>query len=688
MKKLFLFALIALSSVDIVCTEVFATPNFSVPLIQKTYEQVNIRIDAKTSKIALDENARSNIEQKKADLGEILKAIDSAFIKKDKTSFQVQVKLFRLRFKETMESIQSWQLDRVIVNTHKNIPSNPQESNNTDITYYADRFEWGRTANGNSFSQAYFSAATCQVELNSLAQIMRNGTSLIVKINDRPNCTKYPRLTDLTTTGFRILWNISSGKIPGSIHPLGPVWKNYVKKTIPTDTFTSLGITLDANIPNTYLQNETLHISGTELLGKDFTILYMKSPSWKDITLGMKKWWDGTFAYNFPLEEAWIYELILASGLGFKTSTFLEINVLKDVVFAAKKYTSPRDIPKQIEKLDIERIELPDFTAFYIIHMPSSDFHTLTIRTDTETFVYRGFESIAMRALTLESLNTNNPVSIEITSQKSSTTFSHDTYTEPLIIFKKTMLLSPGFREEKNENISIEDVKGNLVVRWIIKKWKQVKSDIIITLPDGNVEKYTFDKQAIDTDGYMKRGIVFEQTIPLKQNGVHMIEVNYSNGFAAYNGPLTKGEVLALLPSISDSTEKNIDEDDSLIINQESLIFINNLRTSLGKKSLVLDDTLNTLATIKAQDMATHNNLSHTDSQGENIGGTAKRNGIKVTGWIGENIAGGNIGFRILLIGLANSWWHRANMLDEWIKMWVGYVIKDGQIYYAQVFGE
>jgi uncharacterized protein YkwD len=118
------------------------------------------------------------------------------------------------------------------------------------------------------------------------------------------------------------------------------------------------------------------------------------------------------------------------------------------------------------------------------------------------------------------------------------------------------------------------------------------------------------------------------------------------------------------------------------------LKFVNALRAKSGKSPLVLDNILTNLATIKANDMAEHNNLSHTDSYGDKISGTAKRNHIQLAGSIGENIAGGNINFKMLLVGLANSGGHRANILDDWKKMGVGYAVKDGQVYYGQVFGE
>ena len=140
-----------------------------------------------------------------------------------------------------------------------------------------------------------------------------------------------------------------------------------------------------------------------------------------------------------------------------------------------------------------------------------------------------------MRGDALKSLDSEKPVSIKIESQESSTSFSHDTYTHPVTIFDKSMTLVSGHKEEKNENIVIAEENSNLVVRGIVSKGKNVKSDILLTLPNGNVERYTFDVSSIDTDGYMKREKVFEKIIPLKKKGFYLVEVNYDNGFAAYN---------------------------------------------------------------------------------------------------------------------------------------------------------
>jgi len=680
----FFFSLILLPSV-------FAASSFSHPVLQKVYEQVNLSITQKTDKITLDENSRVIITQKKEQLVGILVAIDNAVKKRDKWTIILQVKLFREKYKETIDYIQNignnpptWDITKVQINIENiKITGTP-----TEITYYADFFEWRNTSNGNVFSQAYYSAARCDIPFNTLLQVGKGTSSIIVKVNDRPNCSKYPNVTDLSKTAFGTVGKLSSGRLQWTFNTLGTVSKSYIKETLPSATFADLWISLSSHIPNTYLKNETFHITGKELLGNDYIILYLKSPSWKELTLGAKKQSDNTFEFNSSLEEIGTYQMVIASWLSFDTSTFLSITVLDDHLFSAKALVSPTKTPEKLESLDVERVELPDLTSEYLFRFSSPSFHTLTISNSKKTVVYRGFSTISIKSDALKSFDLNENVSVEVTSEESSTPFSHDTFTNPVVIFNKIMTLTPGYKEEKNENITVTEENGKLVIHGLIPAWKQIKNEIMLTLPNGNVEQYVFDTVNIDTDGFLKRDKVFEKIIPLEKSGLYLVELNYENGFAAYNGPVIYGDYLPILPNDYDNIHKDISNSDSSIVATESLKFVNNIRSISGKSALSLDSNLTNLAIIKANNMAIHNSLSHTDSYGGKINDTAKRNNIKITGSIGENIAGGNINFRVLLVGLANSGGHRANMLESWTKIGIGYAVKNGQVYYAQVFGE
>lgn len=209
---------------------VYAAPSFSENVLQKAYEQVQYRIDQKVRAVVLDESSKKIIEAKKQNLTNILVSIDTAFRERDKAKLREQVKLFRDSYKEALYFIQNSK------NNQQTSTSADTIGKTTDITYYANFFEGRKTANGNLFSQAFFSAAACNIPFNTLLQVGREGNSVIVKINDRPNCTKHPNITDLTRTAFGAIGKVRDG----TRNILGVVSKNYTKKTLPINTFHEL----------------------------------------------------------------------------------------------------------------------------------------------------------------------------------------------------------------------------------------------------------------------------------------------------------------------------------------------------------------------------------------------------------------------------------------------------------------
>lgn len=102
-----------------------------------------------------------------------------------------------------------------------------------DILYYADMFEGRNTSNGNTFLHEGFSAARCDIPLNTLLQVRYGDSAVLVKANDRPNCTKHPDIVDLTKTAFETLAPLSKGRLAGSFLPLGTIKNNTTK--IPLD---------------------------------------------------------------------------------------------------------------------------------------------------------------------------------------------------------------------------------------------------------------------------------------------------------------------------------------------------------------------------------------------------------------------------------------------------------------------
>lgn len=93
-------------------------------------------------------------------------------------------------------------------------------SQTADVLYYADAFQDFSTSSGDRFSQSAYSAARCEIQLGRLIQVAYGPRSVIVKANDRPNCTKHPDIVDLSTAAFQSLAPLSKGRLAGSFEVL------------------------------------------------------------------------------------------------------------------------------------------------------------------------------------------------------------------------------------------------------------------------------------------------------------------------------------------------------------------------------------------------------------------------------------------------------------------------------------
>ncbi len=163
-------------------------------------------------------------------------------------------------------------------------------------------------------------------------------------------------------------------------------------------------------------------------------------------------------------------------------------------------------------------------------------------------------------------------------------------------------------------------------------------------------------------------------TYTLTEPGVYLIEVNYTSGFAAAIEPIVYGAAFSILPNVYDTTPRSMIISSSQAVSR-ILDAINAIRLEQGLSPVKLDPTLTKLAQYKADDMNTNNYVGHTDSLGETISASARRMGLKLTGRLGENVAGGTVSPLYLQSGLSLSSGHRSNMLGPWSNVGIAVVI-------------
>jgi rare lipoprotein A len=96
-------------------------------------------------------------------------------------------------------------------------------------SFYADKFNGRKTANGEIFSQQKMTAACNVLPLGMWIRVtnLRNGRSIVVKVNDRLHI-RMKRVVDLSKAGARQLGYAGGGLTKVKVEPLG--FKKHVIK--------------------------------------------------------------------------------------------------------------------------------------------------------------------------------------------------------------------------------------------------------------------------------------------------------------------------------------------------------------------------------------------------------------------------------------------------------------------------
>lgn len=678
--------------------------SFSEPKVASVYSKIVRATDKKVAKIrGVSASDRKKISDARANLERAFVAFDAAFGKSSEEKGRAGRVLVRAY--SDLNAIVAASARAAAATTSGQASATAVQSASSaspatvsalsigaDILYYSDDFENSGTSNGDRFSQSAYSAARCGVDLGRLIQVGYGSRSVVVKVNDRPSCSRHPDIVDLSTSAFQTLAPLSKGRLKGSFEVLGQTPAGYRKEPLSTSAFSELGIKLGEKIPNTYLVGETIRVSGQVTDGKEDTVFFLKSPSGKRFSRAMPVT-GGAFTYEAPLLEPGRYDLVIASGMGFSTSKTQSVYVFEDDVFASKKLLSSASVPFVVPELRFVRKESSDLTPMNVLDLPESEKNVLrTVRISqpgAETLVRRSMGDVAFFSEDATRFDASKPVRVTVSVSESSTPFSIDVFGTETSVFSAELPLVSAYATERKEAISATVEGSTLRMRTNLSaNAPALRNEMYLIAPSGNVITQKFPADALGADGYVVRGKKAEFDVSLREDGQYMVEVMYATGFPAFNGPVSHGAgAVPLLSNEYDAVTKDTDSDLSDVV-PNALRFVNAVRKKVGKPALVSDPELQRLAQFKANDMADHNYVGHDDSTGQKITGTAKRAGIAVAGSVGENVAGGSVGTDFLLAGLSLSGGHRANMLGDWSKIGVAAVVKNGLTYYVQVYGE
>lgn len=335
--------------------------------------------------------------------------------------------------KDLIFFLKNIKITQIIQNTNQKLNEFAKSWNTWKLTYYADFFEWRWTSNWDKFSHKYFSAAKCDIPLDTMIQIWSWNRSLLVKANDRPDCKRFPWIVDLTKTAYDILQKNNPVRQAEYV-VLWKVYDDYYKMYLPNDYFSTANISLQWNIANTYLVSQSIHINWFSSNWSREVELNITTPSGKNISL--KKDVEKYFSFSYPLDEPWIYHISF-----WANSPKFKIYSLDDKAFAGKKFIEDTSIEK-LNEVKIVKDPLGKWINSYRLVLKWDNYNMINFSINWKQYFYSWVGDVIIPENVFLNYDTNNWFDITIKSAKTITGFSHDFYTEPVLIYSGKVKIS------------------------------------------------------------------------------------------------------------------------------------------------------------------------------------------------------------------------------------------------------
>ncbi|MBP9779585.1 hypothetical protein KBD33_03100 [Candidatus Gracilibacteria bacterium] len=553
-----------------------------------------------------------------------------------------------------------------------------QSGYSLDATYYSDAFEGSNTANGSLFSQKTHSSAMCDIQLGSYVYVQSGQTGAVVTVNDRPNCSSNHDVIDLSSSVFELFAPLTRGRIPDVQTTLiGNNPTSISKKTFDTTSFFKFSILLSKKLSNTYLAGDSIIIEGKVVDKKEYVMVYLQSEKDKqEYSTLVRVEKNGKFKFPFTLPKIpGTYYFVIASGNSFQTT---EPEVLHLVDPVTLKYP---DIPSESYTY---KPELQNNSTPYIA-MPEGVWGA-TVFSQGKTVYKTSGQALTTKDIPFK----GGSIQVLIEGYKLSTPSSLDRSRNLGVIWSGSVLIDRTRDIIGKNNVIIFSKPSSKNFSFKVPLGEKITKDYYITYPSGDIRKFTFGSELLDESGlFLKQGAVVKGSFSTRESGVYRFETVLESGFAFFNVPVSQGIVWSIYDPYSKG-ERTLLRAKLATVRESGLKRINSLRVALSRDSIVLDDTLNTLAQAKANYMAENDYVQHKTKDGQDIRGLSNELNLKITGTLYENIAGGiNVSDIVLQDGLEESGSHRFTMLVPTVKkMGIGYVLKKNKTYLVQVFSD
>jgi uncharacterized protein YkwD len=195
--------------------------------------------------------------------------------------------------------------------------------------------------------------------------------------------------------------------------------------------------------------------------------------------------------------------------------------------------------------------------------------------------------------------------------------------------------------------------------------------------------------------GFSRRRPVASPVTPVKMPTPNPIAFGASEAIAPPVAPIKEPAVIPITASVipvkpvaSPAPANPVSTNPQDIFDRQILTLVNQERAKVGADPLKISEQLDLAADQHTLDQASMNKMSHTGSNGSNMGDRIKNAGY-VFSSAGENVAYGFGDAAAVMSGWMNSEGHRQNILNpNYKEIGIGYAQgADGRPYWTQDFG-
>jgi len=552
------------------------------------------------------------------------------------------------------------------------------------ISYYGDGAQGSGTASGQTFDNTAFTAAHRVYEFGSriLLRALTTGKAVVAEIVDRGPYLPF-RNADLSKSAFAAIDSLSAGLTKAEVQPISadtplgavdtlctlPVERH----TIPKNAFS--GIALESEIPDLFRTHEIFSIRGKAAGAQEVTAFWRKGQEEEQRARALVT--NGQFTLTIPFLAAGKFNFGIIPGTSGQASIF-PITVADGECLRGSG-TQPAAIANLRGEINQGNFVLkwddPGKTNFYRILFTQEE-KTL------EFFVHNSMEFMPPPQLFTQFIS--GPAEVRVFAAGLNSLFSADIASPFSASQKMNLNFSQHyFADTDSQKITLESAAEEFnhgeKVRISGKFSAKLQPKAVIIVPDGSITEIPLTLS----------GQNFSLEFTAQIMGTHIVEINADTGIAVYNAPVYPRGLTPLLPDYFDlhsrDTAARVENIDLAADRAQLLALMNAEREKAGLAKLAIQNGLNELAQLRAEDMQQRDYFAHITPEGKTVSDLKVGFGIRAA--VSENIAF-DVNLESAHEGLLRSPLHRHNLLNaDWEFVGIGITKNDvGGVIIAEVF--